>query len=93
MLSDVDDRHIGGVGVLTYNVNEIQYWSTCQRLETKEGLRSFQEILKKKFGDEPYSKDDLLVADNADGDAVAVVDSSLQLILGYEEGCTDSRYL
>ena len=89
MLGDVDDMHIGGVDVLTYSVNEIQDWDTFQRQERKAGLRSFQEIQKKKFGDELYSKDDVRVADNADGVAV---DSNLQWILGYEEECTDLKY-
>ena len=84
MIGDVGDIHTDDADVLTYNVDEIQELNTFQRLEMKEGLESFREILKLDV--EHYSKDDLLVADDVDD--VAVVDNNLQLILEYVEVCT-----
>ena len=84
MIGDVGDIHTDDADVLTYNVDEIQELNTFQRLEMKEGLESFREILKLDV--EHYSKDGLLVADDVDD--VAVVDNNLQLILEYVEVCT-----
>ena len=84
MISDVGDIHTDDAGALTYNVNEIQELNTFQRLEMKEGLESFLEILKLDV--EHCSKDDLLVGDAVDD--AAVVDNNLQSIQEYVEECT-----